>query len=172
MNGSDVDSLGYNRKVHPFISNMGSNHPCWAGWTADLKEGMTSLDIRKIAFTLKGWATIYNRASAPHHNIQYFMLGLPSNAAALGHSSHRNGEQCFNIFKDRSVCDSIECTLRNDCEPYKEESYENTVYEKVKDDIIHTGLINQKELPTKVTVGNTTVRLLSQEEARRLLNEV
>ena len=178
LNGDEVDSMGYERKIHPFISSIRNNHPCWAGWTDDLKESMLSLDVRKLALTLKGWVTIYNNASAPHHNIQYFMIGLPKSAAQLGHSQYRQGNQCFRIFNDKNVCDTIECVLRNECEPYMN-SIKNTIYDEEMmnqgqgsgdDEIDHHKLI--KTLPNTVTVGNTTVRLLSEEEKRRLLNEI
>jgi hypothetical protein len=149
---------------HPFISSHDTHTPCWAGWREDLDEAGKALNIKKLAFLIKGWATIYNASSHPHHGISQFMLGLPKTAKDHGFKATVQDYDCWNKHKDYKLCESIECTLKDTCHAYA--SLMKTSEDK------STGEQELQNLEPKqefVNVDTITIRRLSQEEKQRLL---
>ena len=153
-------ATGYHRRPrhpHPFIANHDTSTPCWAGWRGDLDKARKDMDIRRLAFLIKGWATIYNQTSHPHHNISNFMLGLPKIAKDRGWAHQQVSHECWDQHQNPDLCDEIECTLRNSCEAF--------ISFNGKDKIVETVTGN-----SYYDIDGVRINKLSSEEKERLMS--
>ena len=150
------------RYPHPFISSHDTRTPCWAGWRGDLEKARKDIDIKRLAFLLKGWATIYNESSTPHHNISNFMLGLPRVAKEQGFKGTQSGWDCWNQHGNNRLCDQIECTLTKTCEGYQTYLGRDPIVEEFKK--------TSEESLKSLEINGFKLRRLTKEEKEALLD--
>jgi len=158
---------GYHRRPrypHPFIANHDTATPCWAGWREELDKARKNIDVRRLAFLIKGWATIYNQTSHPHHNISNFMLGLPQVAKDRGWTQSQVNYECWEQHENPDLCDEIECALRNSCEAF--------ISFNGKDNKVEPNVENDYEETTNnyYHINGIKINKLSPEEKERLMS--